>query len=443
MAGLPAGFVMDASAPQSAGPPAGFVLDSQSPKTGMAGVGEEIANRFNNPQDASLIGAAGGLYRAGKQFLGDASSLGEGKVDLYSPQGADKAVGVAAGVLPMSPASTVGRTILAPTNSALHSTASAGYDSLRSSDLRMRPDAVAGAADSIRSGMEGQGFRSYNPDQAPIFSAVDELKNLGQPASGIGPPRPVSGADLEAVRQVLNKTPFDKMGKGGGAGYAASGAAKEGIDDFVRDMPSSAVVAGDPAAFKATSEEARGNYAGARRSDQMQGAVDFAERQTEGNAGNKTAVDNPIRKRANSILNQGSYSNGELRVPGMSAEDVANLRHVVKGTLGSDITERVGQLDPTRGVVRAGLMGAAGEAAWHSGSPEAMTAAVAAPAIGYLSRKMGDLLTRNRMNAADEATRMQTPLASQPFPGRSTQSAMTPVGAMMLGLGANAARNRE
>jgi hypothetical protein len=68
------------------------------PQGGIAGVIDEIKDRFNNPSsEPSLIGMAGEMWRG-------ANKLGSGKIDLTSPEGAQEAASVAAGFLPASPA---------------------------------------------------------------------------------------------------------------------------------------------------------------------------------------------------------------------------------------------------------------------------------------------------------------------------------------------------
>lgn len=81
---------------------------SAQPQGGMAGVIDEIKDRFNNPRsEPSLIGMAGDLWRGVK----DASKLGSGEIDPMTPEGAQRAVGVAAQFLPISPSAGTGKAI--------------------------------------------------------------------------------------------------------------------------------------------------------------------------------------------------------------------------------------------------------------------------------------------------------------------------------------------
>lgn len=85
-----------------------LVKSAAKPQGGVAGVLDEIKDRFNNPpREPSLIGMAGDLWRGVK----GAAALGRGDIDLQSPEGADEAIGVAAQFLPTSPAARTGKAI--------------------------------------------------------------------------------------------------------------------------------------------------------------------------------------------------------------------------------------------------------------------------------------------------------------------------------------------
>jgi hypothetical protein len=101
---------------------AGFSTAASTPqKGGLAGAGDEIADRFDKGfsfTDPSLIGAAGSIYRGVKNLpaaaMGiyrDARDLGSGEIDPSTPEGSLRAANVAATVLPTSPAMRTGAAI--------------------------------------------------------------------------------------------------------------------------------------------------------------------------------------------------------------------------------------------------------------------------------------------------------------------------------------------
>lgn len=393
---------------------------------GAAGILPGIAQEFNNPSHSlSLIGAAGGLYRGAKSLFNDASDLGAGKVDLSSPQGADKAVGVAASVLPMSPAATAtgmvvkgARPAAAPSREALGAAADADYAAGRSSGLQIDPASTGALADKMHAELVGEGYDPLN--HPAVFRAIDRLRT----------PEASTINDVDASRKMLGRVGEDFTQRG------ATGLATKHIDNYLDNIPAGDVVAGDADRTSQFFRNGRSNYAAARRSDELTGAVDRAERQAD-KSGTGANVDNTTRQRADAIINKGDFVNGGNRLYGYTPEEVSGLEGVVKGSPAGNALRWIGRAAPT-GPITMGAEGGAVTGALAAGRPELAAGLTAVPAVGYAAKKASDILTRNRMGAVDEMTRSRSALgqAMPPQPGRSVllNPNMSPVASMIAGL---------
>jgi hypothetical protein len=299
-----------------------------------------------------------------------------------------------AGLAPRG-ASPVGvRTAPSPTPSgeAIKSTAKAGFDAAKSSGVTVPAQDVANLATQARTSLESAGFRDYLAPKT--FSALAELEKPPQGAVA-------SVADLHGIRRVLGKA-------------AASPDATE--------RSAAAQVMGEIDRLLATVspelKTAVGNYAAAKRSDLVRGKLENADLNAA-SAHSGTNIDNSIRQQIRTIL-----TNPRLR-RGFSKEELVQMEKIVKGTSAGNVIRTVGNMLGGGGGLGAVVSGAAGYGA-------AGPAGVAAPAIGYALKKVGNALTARQVAKLDEMIRARSPLARSlppqiaPVPG--------PLPAMLGGL---------
>jgi hypothetical protein len=273
-----------------------------------------------------------------------------------------------------------------PTVEELRAAADANYKTARGLGVELHPTSVANQADAVLTDLQGAGYRDYLTPKT--FRALEELKNpVGTNATV---------ADVEGVRRALNKAAADP------AESAAARKAISAIDDYMASLtPADAAVnphlVGDVAdALK----EARGNYAAAMRAEEIAAAVKKAERQA-GSAGSGTNIDNAMRQRIKTMLNN------PKKLRGFSPEEVEQMEQIVRGTFTGNAARLLGKLAPS-GVVSGALSGGAGLAA------AGPVGAVALPTIGYAAKKAADILTARQIRQLSEAVRRRSPLGSIP-----------------------------
>lgn len=381
---------------------------------GTAGqYGQTIGEFLGNP--TSYAGAGGLMPKVASTIGSAVGSEAMGQAAAGTPyEGIARLVGaLPSGLLRGQEALTPGT----PSRADLGAATDADYTAGRATGLRIQPAAAGQVADRIQADMTNAG---HDPVNNPVFRAVDRLRQSGTGGS-------VSMDDIEAARRALSL-------HAAGADPILANAANigvRGIDDYRSNIPPADVVSGDPVRTSQFFDNGRSNSAAGKRSDEIQGRLDAANRATMATVSQKN-FESPIRQRANSLLNTGDYVNGDVQLHGYSPQEVEGLRGVVEGSHTGNALQQLGQLDPMRGAWRGLMEGGMAGSAIMSGDPGAIALTTAIPAVGIAARKASEILTRNRMNAVDEMTRRRSALGQSMPPDATTQ--MSPVAAMMLGL---------
>lgn len=272
------------------------------------------------------------------------------------------------------------RVAAVPKTAELFEASNNGYRNMRGYGVEFHPQAVADVATNIMTELESEGYREYLTPKT--FRAVDELNN----PVGANP----TISDVEGVRRALNKAAADP------AERDAARRAVGQIDDFMSSLhPNDLVV--NPQYAQAVAREAalaRGNYAAAKRSELIDQAQAKAERQA-GRAGSGANIDNALRQRISSILDN------PKKLRGFSDAEKSQMEQIVKGTFTGNAARLIGKLAPT-GVVSAGLstgLGLATGLPWY-----------VPPAVGFVAKKGGDLSTLRGVNRLSAAVRGRSPL---------------------------------
>jgi hypothetical protein len=327
-----------------------------------------------------------------------------GKVDPASDEGIKRTMELATFASPMSPVVRaegvalpgIQEAIAPPTAEALHEAANAGYEQARNMGVHYSAPHVANMANAIRQELESKGIIG---EVAPkSFSILERLANPPE-----GSVAPLAG--LDATRSAFGNIAKDNPGS---REQVAAGRIQQAIDEFITNPDPASVLAGPADAAAKVITDARGNYAAAKRSDKLSGIEDAAElRASVANSGQN--LDNAIRQRAAAVLLKPKESYG------YSPDELAAIQQVASGTPPRNVIRYVGNLLGGGGGLGAIASGAAGGAAggFVGGPIVGGVVGAASPLVGIAAKKLGNTLTSNALNRADELVRQRSPLYEQ------------------------------
>ena len=247
-----------------------------------------------------------------------------------------------------------------PSANELKTAARAGYDHPDVATVQIKPQAVDNLATTIENDLVKQGFRPRAGQGGATFDTIRELK---------GAPGPVSVADLDSARKALGV-----IGKSGipTANSVAAGKAIAAIDDFLPNLNQADLLAGDAAKANGILQDARGNWAAAKRSNMLTDKIDAAELQAaSANSGHN--LENALRQRMRSVLTSPRLSRG------LSGDEKSAIEGFVRGGPVSNVVRHIGNylggggglghlITTGAGAAVAGVPGAiaAPAAAWRS-----------------------------------------------------------------------------
>ena len=319
---------------------------------------------------ANVVGAATGSERAGR-FAGDTADLAT-ELFIPIPKGLTPARATEAAAL--------------PSIEELKSAAKAGFESPEIKDLTFRPEAMKQGGELIQLKLTEQGI----PEElAPKTWAI--LKKLDNPPSG----STMTGQGLQTLRRTLGKAAAD-------ADPTERLAAKEAIDAvdaFMAHIPPNAVLSGDPAKASQIWGNARANYASAMHAQTIREAVDKAKNRA-GSTYSGGNIDNATRQEVRKILDS------PKKARGFTPEETAQMRHIDRGNYVGDAPRAIGNLTGGGGGFPSVIAAGAGAAA-------AGPMGAALPLIGYGFRKLGNIITANRVAKLDQMIRGRSPLAAE------------------------------
>lgn len=278
------------------------------------------------------------------------------------------------------------RAVAAPTAEELTTSASALYKHPEVAALELHPSSTAYTASKIAADLNKSGFRQLNTPQT--YGIVQELRSpTGQTAKI---------ADIQSVRTALGKVAGNFSNP---VEQAAASKAINGIDSYLANLKPYDVAAGDAKRAASILNEAKGNYAAAKRVQR----VDDAEYRAELNAASAHSggnINNATRQALKSIL----ISPAKRR--GFSAEELAQMEKVVKGTATGNTMRAVGKLLATSGMHGGGVIGVSAALA-----PLTHGLSLAVPVAGFAAKKIGERSTANAIKQLDRMTAMRSPLA--------------------------------
>ncbi len=333
-------------------------------------------------------GAASAIY-SGATLPHDVYT-GETKVDPSNPEFIGRTLDLAAMGSPAPPRVAASlESIAAPTAEALQQSYKAGYGELKpggSAYAEYDPKAVAENAAAIKQYLENENFRAGRaPD---VHAALGEMSTV----PNVPGETPVSSIhDLQYQKQFMGDISSD-------FGYkkperAAATIAKQKINDFIANPPSSAVVAGNPELAANTLAAADKDFAALQRSDLITGTRETAlGRAAQANSGKN--IDNTIRRGVGRILDSEQLSHG------FTPSEISMMEDVRHGTATANTMRYVGNLLGGGGGLGGFITGAAGS--WYSPLLAPL------PVLGAALKKGADRSTIKGLEKVDEATRMRS-----------------------------------
>jgi len=338
-----------------------------------------------------------------------------GKTNVHSPEASRRTTELAMLATPIGAAVRAGEKAIpgvvravrptkpkTPTAEELKAAGAAGFEKARATEVDYSSSAVKAMADDIQRALETDGILA---ELTPKTFGV--LRKLQDPPDGS-----VASLDgLVAARRALQHAagdlhnPTEKL--------AATVAIRK-LDEFLAGGGAGAanlqpgVVAGPAADAARVLEEARGNYAAAKRSEKLTGAEERAElNAAAANSGLNTG--NQIRQRLRDILVRPKDARG------YSKEELALIKDVVAGKFGSELARYAGNLLGGGGGLGQTLTTAAGAGlgALAGGPGGAAVGAAALPIAGATSRHLYNTMVKRQVGKLDEMIRQRSPLYEQ------------------------------
>jgi hypothetical protein len=358
----------------------------------------------------SNAGIVGGIKRA----FTLPGQVYKGEINPASPEGVGRAIEAAGIYSPVSTVTRAGGNVFgyptdktlvparpkAPATEALYGASDDAYARARSLGVEYEPKSVADMANATRSALEQEALFA---EVAPrTFKILDNLSSV--PSAGAGDRVTVPYTGLETARKLAGRVSRKAQS---GEDQEAARRVVGAIDDFLEKGDPSSVVAGPAAAVSQVAREARGNYAAAKRSDNITGIGDYAElRALASNSGRN--LDNSIRQRVADLFNPQHPE----RLLGFTPNEVAGLKSVVEGTQTRNRLRDFGNAFGGGGGVGASIVGglAGSQTGSAYGTLVGALMGLGVPVAGMSARTAGGIMTRNAANKVAETTRKRSPL---------------------------------
>lgn len=362
---------------------------------------EATGENYFDP-DAGLLGVV-------KRAVMTPGDVAMGNLNPESPEGIRRTAEMGMTFTPMGPGVRAAEAIVpgslkslkmgtpkVPTIEELKAAASSGFTQARNLGVDYSADSLKSLGDDITRSLEAEGFFA---ETAPkTFSLLSRVK---QPPEG-------SVASLDnfiTLRKSLQKAAGDFSNP---TEQAAASRVISAIDEFLVAADPKSVVAGPASSVPPIINDARGNYAAAKRSEDLSGAITQAEIDAAA-ANSGLNLDNRTRQLLNSILKN------DKRTRGYSKEELAVLERAVRGDFGANLARYVGNLFGGGGGLGSAMTSMFGSGAGYllGGMPGAVAGAGAPAAIGMTARKIGAGITQRAAKDLDEMLRMRSPLYEQ------------------------------
>lgn len=343
-----------------------------------AGEGTDAESRLKNAAVGTLEGAAAG---AAAPVVGEGlGALG----DRLAGRAVSKPIGV----------------VKQPDTSAFFDAADNHYANMRGFGVEIDPKAVNRVADNITNELLAEGYRPRNAPK--VFDAIEELRNPQGKNHEI--------SDIDSVRKVLGKARLDPSERDAARRTIGH------IDDYIANLGNNLqdVVVNPQFAGRVASEAqaARANFAVGKRSEDIDEALDQAERQAA-RAGSGGNINNAIRQRLSALRNN------KRKMAGWSDAEKKELDAVINGSTAANAARRMGKFAPDGIVSTALSMGLGRLVAPGIGD-------VVLPVGGMVGKMVGDRLTQRGAERLSNVVKARSALGRENSIASAAESALAP-----------------
>jgi hypothetical protein len=236
---------------------------------------------------------------------------------------------------------------------------------------------------------------------------------------------PATISQIDAVRRKLGNVPVTNS-----TDRTAANRAINALDDYLTKIPDSHVLSGDPASDAAVLKHSQGNWAAAKRLEDVQQANTKAMHRA-GSTGSGANIVNAQRQKLREIIDSDTKSRG------FSPEIKDKIEEIVMGTRATNTARYLSKWAPTGSV--SGLAGIVAGEAFGPG----VGATIAG--TGLLGRYLGQYLTNRQIRAVEDMIKESSPIGRPAAAARAAEKATPstlPENAA-LRAGAAAATDRE
>lgn len=281
-----------------------------------------------------------------------------------------------------------------PTAQEIRDAARQNYADVRALGVEINPAPVSQLARRIETDLADLGLTQRNVPET--YGVIRTLQN---------PPRNsvMRAQDFENARQELVQARQNPTNR---REAVAANAAINHLDNYLANIPANHVIRGDAARASELFGEARGNWAAASRADTAAGKIDLGELNASTAHGGQN-IDNATRQAVKQLIRPDKNGRSMAQKMGYSADEIAMMNRVARGTRTGNILRGIGKLAPTDFIkVMAHAMAA----------KESLGATLPISGLSYAAKRLGDRSTLGNAARLDEMVRARSPLHQSTIP---------------------------
>lgn len=398
-------------------------LKAQTPEPqGRAGkFGEAVGEGLGNP--LSYVGPGSLPLKIGGAVLSSAASEGAGQATEGTPyeKPARIAAALTGGIAAGKAFGPSASKAAIPTSEELLNSGRAGYKQARASGLELDPSSGSALAAKVEQELSGPDFGFTGGKNGVAKKTFDVLSELQNPPGGAV----ITASNIDTIRARLKLIAEEVQPAAVPGGMpkptpdaAAATIALKRLNEFTENIPSSAVLAGDPADYVRATKQANADWGAGQRTRDFDARLNKAENATDRQVAG--SLDSQIKAKAGQLLDN-PHKTGNL-----SKEELAQLQLVNSGDWKSNTLRQLGR--GGAGVIP--LMAQAATAvplAVATGGASVIPQASLAAAL-YGARKGSEAITKHRAGKLAEMLAKRSPeyerrVANLPAPDSSPQVA--------------------
>lgn len=364
------------------------------PQTAAGRIVSAGVENLGNP--VTYIGPGGLLLKMGGGFASGAASEAAGEATKGTEyEGPARLAAALGGGVVAGKALSPSKKPSIPTAEELRDAADQGYNVARNSGLEIKPSSVSRMATEIKTELNGPDI-AVNAKLAPkTFAILDELQN---PPSG----SVATVSNFETARRALGHAAKDFQNP---TEQLAASKAISRLDEHLANLHPSDALAGDATKVAAVLSDARGNYAAAKRAEQVSDALEKADL-TAAAANSGQNVANRTRQTLRQILTSDKQSRG------FSDAELEQVERTVRGTGTGNTARRIANLLGAGGGLGQLVASSIGAAGGSVLGPAGAAVGAGTPVVmGAVAKGIHNASTARQARILDEMIRARSPLA--------------------------------